>query len=81
MQVAVRLVGDRKQLQAIGGPGLRIVADAVGAQRVDTIVRQREAWAREVVGYFGVGRANEGLALLDAHCAVQNCVGPIPPTC
>lgn len=76
MQVAVRLVGDRKQLQAIGGPGLRIVADAIGTQRVDTIVRQREAWAREVVGYFGAGRADEGLALLDAHGAVQGCAGP-----
>jgi len=76
LEVAVRLVGDRRQLQAIGGPGLRIVADAVGTQRVDTIVRQRESWARDMVAEFGAGRAEEALALLDAHGAVQDCTGP-----
>ena len=73
LTVAVRLVGDRKQLQPIGGPGLRIVADAVGTARVDTIVRQREAWARETVTHLGQGRAAEALALLDAHGAVTEC--------
>lgn len=76
LAVAVRLVGDRKQLQPIGGPGLRIVADAVGTARVDTIVRQREAWAREMVTHLGQGRAAEALALLDAHCAVAECARP-----
>lgn len=75
-EVALRLVGDRKQLQAIGGPGLRIVADVVGTARVDTIVRQREAWAREVVTHLGQGRATEALALLDAHGAVEECANP-----
>ncbi|PJI55874.1 hypothetical protein CTI14_01285 [Methylobacterium radiotolerans] len=51
-QVALRLVGDRKQLQPIGGPGLRIVADAIGTRRVDVIVRQRHAWAREAVSHL-----------------------------
>lgn len=73
LQIAVRLVGDRKQLQAIGGPGLRIVADAIGTQRVDTIVRQREAWAREMVTVFGAGRADAALALLDDHGAIHEC--------
>ena len=46
----VILVGDRAQLQAIGaGPGLGIVASVVEASRVDTIVRQRRAWARQAV--------------------------------
>lgn len=76
MEVAVRLVGDRRQLQAIGGPGLRIIADAVGTRRVDTIVRQRESWAHEMVLAFGAGRAGEALALLDAHGAVEDCTGP-----
>lgn len=69
MQVAVRIVGDRRQLQPIGGPGLKIVADAIGAQRVDTIVRQHEAWARETVMAFGKGEADQALALLDQHGA------------
>lgn len=76
MEIAVRLVGDRRQLQAIGGPGLRIVADAVGTRRVDTIVRQRESWAREMVSAFGAGRAGEALALLDANGGVEDCTGP-----
>lgn len=75
LRVAVRLVGDRKQLQPIGGPGLRIVADAVGTTRVDTIVRQREAWTREVVTHLGQGRTTEALALLDARGAVTDCTG------
>jgi conjugative relaxase-like TrwC/TraI family protein len=76
LEVAVRLVGDRKQLQPIGGPGLRILADALGTQRVDQIVRQREAWARDVVTRFGEGRASEALALLETHGAVRDCAGP-----
>jgi conjugative relaxase-like TrwC/TraI family protein len=75
LSVAVRLIGDRKQLQPIGGPGLRIVADAIGATRVDTIVRQREEWAREVVTHLGQGRTADALALLDAHGSIVECAG------
>lgn len=75
-QVALRLVGDRKQLQPIGGPGLRIVADAIGTQRVDTIVRQRHGWAREAVTQLGAGHAEEALALFDRQGVVSACVGP-----
>ena len=60
------LVGDREQLQALGaGPGLSIVASATGTTRVDTIVRQREAWMRAAVTDFAKGRAEQGLAALD----------------
>jgi conjugative relaxase-like TrwC/TraI family protein len=56
------LVGDRKQLQSIGaGPGLDLVVRAVAAARVDTIVRQTEAWAREAITDFGRGRAATAL--------------------
>lgn len=56
------LVGDRKQLQSVGaGPGLDLVARAVAAARVDTIVRQTEAWAREAITDFGRGRAATAL--------------------
>lgn len=56
------LVGDRQQLQAIGaGPGLDLVARAVEAARVNNIVRQREAWAREAITHFGAGQAAPAL--------------------
>ncbi|WP_371422028.1 MobF family relaxase [Tardiphaga sp.] len=55
------LVGDRRQIQPIGGPGLDLVSRAVEAVRVDTIVRQREAWAREAISSFGKGNAAAGL--------------------
>lgn len=52
------LVGDHQQLQAIGaGPGLDLVSPAVEAAQVDTIVRQREPWAREAIAAFGRGQA------------------------
>jgi conjugative relaxase-like TrwC/TraI family protein len=56
------LVGDRRQLQAIGGPGLDLVIRAVEPARIDTIVRQREIWAREAVANFGAGRAADALS-------------------
>jgi conjugative relaxase-like TrwC/TraI family protein len=56
------LVGDSKQLQAVGsGPGLAILASVTDPTRVDSIVRQHEAWAREAVTDFANGRAAEGL--------------------
>nr|WP_311538802.1 MobF family relaxase [uncultured Bradyrhizobium sp.] len=56
------LVGDRRQLQAIGaGPGLDLVARAVEAARVNNIVRQREPWARDAVKSFGGGQAAPAL--------------------
>ncbi|MEW6151594.1 MAG: MobF family relaxase [Pseudomonadota bacterium] len=60
------LIGDRNQLQALGaGPGLSILAGVTGATRVDTIVRQREAWMRVAVTDFAKGRAEDGLAAFD----------------
>ncbi|WP_244486655.1 MobF family relaxase [Aurantimonas sp. Leaf443] len=75
-EVAVRMVGDRRQLQPIGGPGLRIVAEAIGTQRVDVIVRQHEPWARDVVTDFGRGEAAVALGSLKAHGCVRICEGP-----
>ncbi|MFC6446268.1 MobF family relaxase [Shinella zoogloeoides] len=58
----VLLVGDRMQLQAIGaGSGLAIVARAIEVANVRTIVRQREAWARDAVTSFGKGEAEQAL--------------------
>lgn len=62
----VVLVGDREQLQALGaGPGLSIVASITGTTRVDTIVRQRDAWMRAAVTDFAKGRAEQGLAAFE----------------
>ena len=75
LQVAVRMVGDRRQLQPIGGPGLRIVADAIGVQRVDTIVRQREQWARDTVTSFGKGDPHIALSAIDERGYLHQCDG------
>jgi len=62
----VVVVGDRGQLQALGaGPGLTILAGVTGTTRVDTIVRQREAWMRAAVTDFAKGRAEQGLAAFE----------------
>ncbi len=67
-QAKVILVGDRRQLQAIGaGPGLDLVVRSVEATHVDTIVRQRDAWVRQAVTDFGAGRAKEALDAFQAH--------------
>ncbi|MEY9697946.1 MobF family relaxase [Bradyrhizobium diazoefficiens] len=56
------LVGDRRQLQAIGaGGGLDLASRAVEAARVNQIVRQREPWVREAISAFGMGRAAHAL--------------------
>ena len=71
-QAKAILVGDRRQLQAIGaGPGLDLVVRSVEATRVDTIVRQRDAWVRQAVTDFGAGRANEALDAFQAHSCLE----------
>lgn len=58
----VVLVGDRQQLEALGaGAGLTIVASIADPTRVDTILRQRDRWAREAITNFAKGRAADGL--------------------
>ena len=57
----VILVGDTKQLQAIGGPGLGLVQRAIEGARIETIVRQRDPWMRDAIYAFGDGRADEAL--------------------
>ncbi len=47
------------------GPGLTILASVTGTTRIDTIVRQREAWMRAAVTDFAKGRAEQGLAAFD----------------
>src|SRR5262249_40890146 len=54
-------VGDPKQLQAIGGPGLSLVQRAIETARVETIVRQHDQWQRDAIHAFGNGRAEDAL--------------------
>jgi len=69
------LVGDRKQLQAIGaGPGLDLVMRSVNAARVDTIVRQREEWARDAVAAFGAGDAETGIVAFSSRDLLHEAV-------
>ena len=57
----VILLGDRRQLQPLGGPGLNLVSRAVEAAHVNKIIRQREPWARDAITAFGAGRAQPAL--------------------
>jgi conjugative relaxase-like TrwC/TraI family protein len=70
------IVGDREQLQALGaGPGLSILAGIAGTTRVDTIVRQREAWMRAAVTDFAKGRAEEGLQAFEERGFLTSTLG------
>jgi conjugative relaxase-like TrwC/TraI family protein len=59
------LVGDSRQLESLGPSGLPLVAGALDALRVERIVRQHDAWARQAITGFGAGRATEALQAFD----------------
>jgi ATP-dependent exoDNAse (exonuclease V) alpha subunit len=62
------LVGEDKQLDAIEhGGALKYLSqpEILGTTRVETIKRQREPWAREVVANFRDGKADRALQVLD----------------
>ena len=70
------LVGDRQQLQAIGaGPGLDLVARALEVARIESIVRQREPWARDAIAAFGAGRAAVALEVFAARGLLKEAQG------
>ena len=67
-------VGDPGQLQAIGaGAGQQILASVVEASRVDTIVRQRQAWARQAVMDLAKGRVAQALNAFAERGLVTSC--------
>lgn len=73
-QAKVILTGDQRQLQAIGaGPGLRLVAEQTGVARIDTIIRQRQAWAREAVENLSLGRADKAIEAFEKRDAMEWC--------
>lgn len=70
------LVGDRNQLQSISaGSGLGIVASAIGVQRVETIQRQKEAWARDAIQSIGKGDAGNAIKTWAARGQLKFCGG------
>lgn len=70
------LVGDREQLQPINaGPALKILSAVLSPTRVDTIVRQREQWARDAAQAFAKGHAAAGLKAYDQRGLLTGCPG------
>lgn len=70
------LVGDREQLQPISaGPALKILSSVLPPTRVDTIVRQREQWARDAAQAFAKGNAAAGLKAYEERGLLTGCSG------
>lgn len=66
------LIGDHKQLQAIGaGSPFRAIAERIGAVELTEIRRQREGWQREASRAFATHRTGEGLEAYAKRGAVQ----------
>ena len=61
------LIGDAKQLESVGPPGLPLVARVLDGWRVERIIRQHDEWARQAIVDFGDGRAKEALRGYDDH--------------
>jgi conjugative relaxase-like TrwC/TraI family protein len=70
------LTGDINQTQAIGAAsGHMIVASLANATRVDTIVRQHDAWAREAITDVTNGRTAEGLEAFASRGLITSAAG------
>lgn len=62
------LVGDALQLQPVdAGAPFRMISEAIGTTELGEIVRQRDAYARQVVRDLRSGRAQEALRELSAR--------------
>ena len=58
----VVMVGDENQLRPVGaGHAMRLIRETIGAIQIDTVIRQREVWAREAPGAFARGDARQAL--------------------
>lgn len=72
----VVFIGDSEQLQPINaGAALKILTSEIAPARIETIVRQREQWARDAARAFGKGDAATALALYAEHDLIRECVG------
>lgn len=70
----VVLVGDARQLQPIeAGAAFRAIAEQIGVVEIETVRRQRQAWAREASQAFAQGAVAEGIAAYAARGHVRMC--------
>ena len=73
----VVMVGDEHQLLPIGpGHAMRLVRETIGATRIETVVRQREAWARQTPKDFARGRARKALDAFAKRGQIEAHDGP-----
>ncbi|MBO9591158.1 MobF family relaxase [Devosia sp.] len=64
----VLMVGDENQLTPIGaGHAMRLIRQTIGATRIETVVRQHEAWARQAPKDFARGKAQKALDAFASH--------------
>ncbi|MDP2596390.1 MobF family relaxase [Alteromonas stellipolaris] len=73
-ETKVVLVGEDKQLESIEHSGvLKYLSrpDIIGTSRIETIRRQRQAWARQAVMDLRDGKAQQALEAINAHQLVN----------
>lgn len=68
----VVMVGDEQQLSPIGpGHAMRLIRETIGATRIDTVVRQKDIWARQAPRDFARGKARQALDAFAARGQIQ----------
>ncbi|MBE7734510.1 AAA family ATPase [Devosia faecipullorum] len=73
----VLMVGDENQLTPIGaGHAMRLIRQTIGATRIETVVRQHEAWARQAPKDFARGKAQKALDAFADHRRIEMRDGP-----
>lgn len=73
----VVMVGDENQLLPIGaGHAMRLIRESIGATRIETVVRQHEAWARQAPKDFARGKAQTALDAFKQRDRIQMHDGP-----
>jgi conjugative relaxase-like TrwC/TraI family protein len=72
----VVFIGDSEQLQPINaGAALKILTSEIAPARIETIIRQRDQWARDAARAFAKGDAAKALALYAEHDLIRECAG------
>jgi len=72
----VVFIGDSEQLQPISaGSSIKILTSEITPARIETIVRQRDQWARDAAKAFSKGDAATGLALYSQRGLIRECAG------
>lgn len=73
----VVMVGDEHQLRPIGpGHAMRLIRETIGATRIETVVRQREAWARQAPMDIARGNVRAALDAFAEHDQIRAQDGP-----